>query len=128
MSTPDPTPAEPTPAPAVSKNKRKKTAAAAAKPVVIESIEDEPVFEPEAAYRPPDVYIEEGFSGWTLLRGVLSGFAAGGVAVTLLFGYLRAKEIQRAQQDLAIALQEQAAVDQQRSKPLDSTAPPSSDV
>ena len=104
---------EPAPAPSVSKNKRKK---AAAKPVV-EPIQEEeqqlPELPDEQAFIPnPYVYIEEGFSGWTLAKGVFGGFALGSVFMGLLYGYARTQELKRQQQEF-IVLQAQEEADRQ---------------
>ena len=95
-----------TPAP-VSKNKRKKAAKA-----VIEPIEthDTPVYEEEPVATNPYLYIEEGFSGWTVAKGILGGMALGSVLMTALFGYVRTQELRRQQEEFII-LQAQEEAD-----------------
>lgn len=99
-----------TPAPVVSKNKRKK---AAAKSVVepIEPVHDiSPVYEEEPVATNPYLYIEEGFSGWTVAKGILGGMALGSVLMTALFGYVRTQELRRQQEEFII-LQAQEEAD-----------------
>ena len=98
-----------TPAPVVSKNKRKKAAKA-----VIEPIETHdspaPIYEEEPVATNPYLYIEEGFSGWTLAKGILGGMALGSVLMTALFGYVRTQELRRQQEEFII-LQAQEEAD-----------------
>lgn len=105
MSTQETIPAEAAaPAPAVSKNKRKK-AAIKAEPVVEPIYEEQPVADTN-----PYLYIEEGFSGWTLMKGILGGMALGSIAMTALFGYVRTQELKKQQQEF-IVLQAQEEAD-----------------
>lgn len=105
--------------PPISKKQRKRKAAAE-KQQPVEPIEE--LDEPEVILRPlPDeeFYYEhysEGYSFMTLVRGVLGGFGTGVFVTTLVFGWLRAKEIQRAAEEfIVLQQQEQQAEDQRRS-------------
>lgn len=95
MSTPDKQPDPIEPVAPVSKNKRKK----AAKAQPIEEHEPEII---ETPYYPETIIIDEGYSGWTLAKGIVAGVGVGATLMTLLFGYIRAKEIQRVQQEMFI--------------------------
>ncbi len=98
MSTPDNQPDLVEPVAPVSKNKRKKAAAAK----LVEPIEPEPEIIADPYY-PGAIIVDEGYSGWTLAKGIVAGVGVGATLMTLLFGYIRAKEIQRVQQEMFIA-------------------------
>jgi len=93
----------------ISKNKRKK---AAAKTVVepIETHDISPVYEEEPVATNPYLYIEEGFSGWTLAKGIFGGMALGSILMTALFGYVRTQELRRQQEEFTV-LQAQEEAD-----------------
>jgi len=97
-----------TPAPAAPKKSRKKPA----KPAPVEPIEDisEPI-EPEPEPHYESIIIEEGYSFWQMLRSFGTGFFTGVISTSLAFGYLRAREIQKAQEEFTAAV---LAADQQR--------------
>ena len=129
MSTPE-TVVNESPAPAApSKNKRKKAAKAAEQLPSIEPIErTEPGEIIENPYYPETVIIDEGYSGWTLAKGIVTGVGVGATLMTLLFGYIRAKEIQRMEKEMFIAEMAAAAAAgrPQQAPPL--AEPPSSNV
>lgn len=98
------TPAEPgvtEPIQPVSKKqqRKRKNAVAVVEEKPVELIED--ISEPEPDPFTPAYLIEEGYSLSMLLKALAGGVGLGAIAMTLLFGYVRAKEIQRAQEEFA---------------------------